>query len=51
MELFGWLLEVMGSVMPEDAEVAAKKLNQKEFFGKVIKVEIAKPKKKGMSVY
>ena len=40
----------MGSVMPEDAEVAAKKLNQKEFFGKVVKVEIAKPKKKGMNV-
>ena len=33
----------MGSVMPEDAEVA-------EFFGKVVKVEIAKPKKKGMNV-
>ena len=35
------------SVSPDDAEEAAKKLNQKEFFGKVVKVEIAKPKKKG----
>ena len=38
------------SVSPDDAEEAAKKLNQKEFFGKVVKVEIAKPKKKGCSV-
>ena len=35
---------------PDDAEEAAKKLNQKEFFGKVVKVEIAKPKKKGCCV-
>lgn len=35
---------------PDDAEEAAKKLNQKEFFGKVVKVEIAKPKKKGCSL-
>ena len=39
------------SAMPEDAEEAAKKLNQKEFFGKVVKVEIAKPKKKGMIIW
>lgn len=38
------------SVSPDDAEEAAKKLNQKEFFGKVVKVEIAKPKKKGCSL-
>ena len=38
------------SVSPDDAEEAAKKLNQKEFFGKVVKVEIAKPKKKGCCV-
>lgn len=39
------------SAMPEDAEEAAKKLNQKEFFGKVVKVEIAKPKKKGLIIW
>ena len=38
------------SVSPDDAEEAVKKLNQKEFFGKVVKVEIAKPKKKGCCV-
>ena len=37
--------------MPEDADEAAKKLNQKEFFGKVVKVEIAKPKKKGLIIW
>ena len=42
-----WMVVLISSAMPEDAEEAAKKLNQKEFFGKVVKVEIAKPKKKG----
>lgn len=49
VELSGCLCGMMCSVMPEDAEEAAKKLNQKEFFGKIVKVEIAKPKKKGMN--
>ena len=34
--------------MPEDAEEAARKLNRKEFFGKVVSVEVAKPKKRGI---
>ena len=33
------------SVMLEDAEEAAKKLNKKEFFGKIVIAEIAKPKR------
>ena len=33
------------SVMVEDAEEAAKKLNKKEFFGKIVTAEIAKPKR------
>lgn len=37
--------------MPEDAEEAAKKLNHKEFFGKVVSVEVAKPKKRGFMLY
>ena len=36
--------------MPEDAEEAAKKLNRKEFFGKVVTVQVAKPKKRGNSL-
>ena len=36
----------MCSALPEDAEEAAKKLNKKEFFGKIVTVEIAKPKKR-----
>ena len=38
----------MCSVMAEDAEEAAKKLNHKEFFGKVVSVTVAKPKKRGI---
>ena len=34
--------------MAEDAEEAAKKLNHKEFFGKVVSVTVAKPKKRGI---
>lgn len=39
---------IIPSVMAEDAEEAAKKLNRKEFFGNVIHVEVAKPKKRGI---
>jgi RNA recognition motif-containing protein len=35
------------SVSPDDAAEAAKKLNRKEFFGNTVKVEVAKPKKRG----
>ena len=38
----------LSSVMPEDAEEAAKILNHKDFFGKVVTVKVAKPKKRGM---
>lgn len=41
-------LPLIPSVMAEDAEEAAKKLDRKEFFGNVIHVEVAKPKKRGM---
>lgn len=34
--------------MAEDAEEAAKKLDHKEFFGNVVHVEVAKPKKRGI---
>lgn len=37
--------------MAEDAEEAAKKLNHKEFFGKVVSVTVAKPKKRGIIIY
>lgn len=45
-----WWMEssIISSVMAEDAEEAAKKLNRKEFFGNVIHVEVAKPKKRGI---
>lgn len=45
-----WWMEssLIPSVMAEDAEEAAKKLNHKEFFGNVIHVEVAKPKKRGI---
>lgn len=36
----------MCSALPEDAEEASRKLNKKEFFGKIVTVEIAKPKKR-----
>ena len=42
---------VMDSVMPEDAEEAATKLNSQEFFGKVVTVKVAKPKKRGILFY
>ena len=41
----------MCSVMAEDAEEAAKKLNHKEFFGKVVSVTVAKPKKRGIHYF
>lgn len=34
--------------MAEDAEEAAKKLDHKEFFGNVVHVEVAKPKRRGI---
>ena len=34
--------------MAEDAEEAAEKLDHKEFFGNVVHVEVAKPKKRGI---
>ena len=37
--------------MAEDAEEAAKKLNHKEFFGKVVSVTVAKPKKRGIHYF
>lgn len=37
--------------MAEDAEEAAKKLNHKEFFGKVVSVTVAKPKKRGILLF
>ena len=39
------VLVVKCSAMREDAEDAAKKLNKKEFFGKIVTAEIAKPKR------
>ena len=35
-------------MMAEDAEEAAKKLDHKEFFGNVVHVEVAKPKRRGI---
>ena len=48
MELWWMESSIIPSVMAEDAEEAAKKLNRKEFFGNVIHVEVAKPKKRGI---
>ena len=38
----------MISVMAEDAEEAARKLDHKDFFGNVVHVEVAKPKKRSI---
>lgn len=47
VELYCMKQSLIHSVMAADAEEAAKKLDRKEFFGNVIHVEVAKPKKRG----